>query len=64
MTQEEVKALIRQRMKDAEKDSEIAFSKKDYAESDWQHGRRRGLLEALEIVGMLNNANNRLKSSL
>ena len=64
MTQNEVKALIRQRIKDAEKEVEIAVNKKDFDVADWQHGRRRGLQEALQIIGMLDSDHNRLKSSL
>ena len=64
MTQNEVKALIRQRMKDAEKEVEIAVGKRDFDVADWQHGRKRGLQEALQVIGMLDSDHNRLKSSL
>ena len=64
MTQNEVKALIRQRMKDAEKEAEFAMRKREFEVSDWYHGKMKGFQEALQIIGMLNNEHNRLKSSL
>ena len=64
MTKNEVVALIRQKMKDAEKNYEIALANKRFDDCSWYNGIQRGLQDALQIIGMLDNAHNRLKSSL
>ena len=64
MTKNEAKALIRQKMKDAEKNYEIALANKRYDDCSWYHGVQRGLQDALQVIGMVDIENNRLKSSL
>ena len=64
MTKNEAAALIRQKMKDAEKNYEIALVKRKFNDCTWYDGIQRGLEEALEVIGMLDNEHNRLKSSL
>ena len=64
MTKNEAKALIRRKMKDAEKNYEIALANKRLDECSWYHGVQRGLQDALQVIGMVDIENNRLKSSL
>lgn len=64
MTKNEVAALIRQKMKDAEKNYEIALVKRKFNDCTWYDGIQRGLQDALQVIGMLDNEHNRLKSSL
>lgn len=64
MTKNEVVALIRQKMKDAEKNYEIALANRRFDECPWYNGIQRGLQDALQVIGMLDNEHNRLKSSL
>jgi hypothetical protein len=64
MTKNEVVALIRQKMKNAEKNYEIALANKSFDECSWYNGIQRGLQDALQVIGMLDNEHNRLKSSL
>ena len=64
MTKNEVVALIKQKMKDAEKNYEIALANKRFDECSWYNGIQRGLQDTLQIIGMLDNEHNRLKSSL
>lgn len=64
MTKNEAAALIRQKMKDAEKNYEIALVKRKFNDCTWYDGIQRGLQDALQVIGMLDNEHNRLKSSL
>ena len=64
MTKNEAAALIRQKMKDAEKNYEIALVKRKFNNCTWYDGIQRGLQDALQVIGMLDNEHNRLKSSL
>lgn len=64
MTKNEAAALIRQKMKDAEKNYEIALVKRKFDDCTWYDGIQRGLQDALQVIGMLDNEHNRLKSSL
>lgn len=64
MTKNEAAALIRQKMKDAEKNYEIALVKREFNDCTWYDGIQRGLQDALQVIGMLDNEHNRLKSSL
>lgn len=64
MTKNEATALIRQKMKDAEKNYEIALVKRKFNDCTWYDGIQRGLQDALQVIGMLDNEHNRLKSSL
>lgn len=64
MTKNEAVALIRQKMKNAEKNYEIALVKREFDECSWYNGIQRGLQDALQVIGMLDNEHNRLKSSL
>ena len=64
MTKNEATALIRQKMKDAEKNYEIALVKRKFNDCTWYDGVQRGLQDALQVIGMLDNEHNRLKSSL
>lgn len=64
MTKNEVKALIRQKIADTDKEISIA-SKRDNDEAvTYYEGYQIGLKKALQIIGMLDNEHNRLKSSL
>jgi hypothetical protein len=51
-------------MKNAEKNYEIALANKSFDECSWYNGIQRGLQDALQVIGMLDNEHNRLKSSL
>lgn len=64
MTKNEAAALIRQKMKDAQKNYEIALVKRKFNDCTWYDGIQRGLQDALQVIGMLDNEHNRLKSSL
>lgn len=64
MTKNEVVALIRQKMKDAKLNYEWSLDTKRYDDSSWYSGIYRGLQDALQVIGMLDNEHNRLKSSL
>ena len=64
MTKNEAAALIRQKMKDAEKNYEIALVKRKFNDCTWYDGIQRGLQDALQVIGILDNEHNRLKSSL
>ena len=64
MTKNEAAALIRQKMKDAEKNYEIALVKRKFNDCTWYDGIQRRLQDALQVIGMLDNEHNRLKSSL
>ena len=64
MTKNEAAALIRQKMKDAEKNYEIALVKRKFNDCTWYDGIQRGLQDALQVIGMLDNEHNRLKSNL
>ena len=64
MTKNEAAALIRQKMKDAEKNYEIALVERKFNDCTWYDGIQRGLQDALQVIGMLDNEHNRLKSSL
>lgn len=64
MTKNEAIALIRQRMKDAKKNYDIALANRRFDECCWYNGIQRGLQDALQVIGMLGNEHNRLKSSL
>ena len=64
MTKNEAVALIRQKMKDAKLNYEWSLDTKRYNDSSWYNGIYRGLQDALQVIGMLDNEHNRLKSSL
>jgi hypothetical protein len=51
-------------MKNAEKDYKIALVKGEFDDCSWYKGIQRGLQDALQVIGMLDNEHNRLKSSL
>ena len=59
MTKDEANALIKQRIKNAEKNERIAFDGKQYDVADWYAGVARGYRESLEIIGMIGNDHNR-----
>jgi hypothetical protein len=63
MTKNEAVALIRQKMKDAKQNYEIALAKGEFNKCSWYKGIQRGLQDALQVIGMLDNEHNRLKSS-
>lgn len=44
MTKDESKALIKQRIKNAEENKKCAFNKKEYDVADWYDGVARGYL--------------------
>ena len=64
MTKNETLALIRQKMKDAKQNYEIALANRRFDDCSWYNGIQRGLQDALQVIGMLDNEHNRLKSSL
>lgn len=64
MTKNEAKALIRQKMKDAEMNYKLSLEQRRFEECSWYSGIQRGLQDALQVIGMLDNEHNRLKSSL
>ena len=64
MTKNEVKALIRKKMDAAEKDYLEALVKRDFETCSYYQGVKRGLQDALQVIGMLDSEHNRLKSSL
>lgn len=59
MSKDEAKALIKQRIKNAEENERCYFDKKEYAVADWYAGMARGYRETLEIIGMIGNEHNR-----
>ena len=59
MTKDEAKALVKQRIKNAEEKEKCAFDKKEYDVADWYSGMARGYRETLEIIGMIDNDHNR-----
>ena len=63
MTQNEIMALIRDRIKDAEYKEEIECLKKQTKNASYYRGIQEGLAMANQIIGMLGNHHNRLKSS-
>lgn len=64
MTQNEVKALIRKKMESAEKDYLESLVKGEFENCSYYQGVKRGLQDALQVIGMLDSDHNRLKSSL
>lgn len=78
MTNDEAKALIREKMESAEKGYSESFAKKEFSKYDlsnsefenctyymgYYRGVQRGLQDALLLIGMLDSEHNRLKSSL
>jgi hypothetical protein len=63
MTQNEVMALIRNRITEAEYKEQIEILKKKTKNASYYRGLQEGLAMANQIIGMLGNQNNRLKSS-
>lgn len=59
MTKDDAKALIKQRIKNAEKNERIASAEKQYDVADWYAGVARGYRETLEIIGMIGSDHNR-----
>ena len=59
MTKDEAKALVKQRIKNAEEKERCAFNKQEYDVADWYSGMARGYRETLEIIGMIGNDHNR-----
>ena len=62
MTKEECMTLIRKRISECEtdrvKDNERTATNKGYVSNDsWYEGIKRGLQDALEIVGMIDKPN-------
>ena len=55
---------MRQKMKVLKKNYEIALVKRKFNDCTWYDGIQRGLQDALQVIGMLDNEHNRLKSSL
>ena len=64
MTKNEVKALIRKKMESAEKDYLESLVKGEFENCSYYQGVKRGLQDALQVIGMLDNEHNKLKSSL
>ena len=64
MTKNEAVALIRQKMRDTEIDYYHALMRKDFDDCSYYKGIKEGLQRALQVIGMLDNEHNRLKSSL
>ena len=59
MTKDEANALIKQRIKNAEKNERCASAEKQYDVADWYAGVARGYRESLEIIGMIGSDHNR-----
>ena len=59
MSKDEAKALIKQRIKNAEENERCYFDKKEYDVADWYAGMARGYRETLEIIGMIGSDHNR-----
>ena len=64
MTKNEAQALIRKKMSDTEIDYYHALMRKDFDDCSYYNGIKEGLQQALQVIGMLDNEHNRLKSSL
>ena len=64
MTKNEVKALIRKKMESAEKDYLESLVKGEFENCSYYQGIKRGLQDALQVIGMMDSDHNRLKSSL
>ena len=64
MTKNEVKALIRKKMDAAEKDYLESLVKGEFENCSYYQGLKRGLQDALQVLGMMDSDHNRLKSSL
>ena len=64
MTKNEVQALIRKKMSDTEIDYYHALMRKDFDGCSYYNGIKEGFQQALQVIGMLDNEHNRLKSSL
>lgn len=64
MTKNEVKALIRKKMDAAEKDYLESLVKGEFENCSYYQGIKRGLQDALQVIGMMDSDHNRLKSSL
>lgn len=64
MTKNEVKALIRKKMESAEKDYLESLVRGEFDNCSYYQGVKRGLQDALQVIGMLDSDHNRLKSSL
>lgn len=65
MSNDEAKALIKQRIKETKEISKLAYKDFKYESGDWYDGWTRGLKEALEIIGKINKIDkesNRSKS--
>ena len=64
MTKNEVTALIRKKMETAKMDQLESLVERDFETCTYYRGVHRGLQDALQVIGMLDNDHNRLKSSL
>ena len=64
MTKKEVQALIREKISDTELDYHHALMRKDIKRYSYYNGVKKGLQDALQVIGMLDNEHNRLKSSM
>ena len=54
MSNDEAKALIKQRIKETKETSNLAYRDFKYDVGDWYDGWTRGLKEALEIIRKIN----------
>lgn len=61
MSNDEAKALIKQRIKETKETSNLAYRDFKYDVGDWYDGWTRGLKEALEIINKIDKESNRSK---
>jgi hypothetical protein len=54
MSNDEAKALIKQRIKETKEISRLSYEDFKYESGDWYDGWARGLKEALEIIRKIN----------
>ena len=62
MDKKEIIALLKKRAKEYINSADIEKNKKEYCSKDnatWYNGRARGILDAIEGIGMLDKANNK-----
>ncbi len=62
MSNDEAKALIKQRIKETKETSNLAYKDLKYDVGDWYDGWTRGLKEALEIINKIDKESKNIKS--
>ena len=59
MTKEEVMSVIKTKIAWSKKECDDYFNRGNYDSANWYEGIVKGLEQALEVVGMLDNEHNR-----